>query len=123
MVCIVFSDHLNATYLSEVLSTLILFYVNTHRTEFYIYTWCMFPQEFLWDFLNHQEGPRIRDRLSHGEINLEAFPREVANQIVAFAITLFCRFSDEDMFAFKVVINIMVSEGFFSVVLDAKSDF
>ncbi|NXG70270.1 EMARD protein, partial [Baryphthengus martii] len=57
--------------------------------------------EFLWDFLNHQEGPRIRDRLSHGEINLEAFPREVANQIVAFSITLLCRFSDEDMFAFK----------------------
>ncbi|NXD79944.1 EMARD protein, partial [Halcyon senegalensis] len=57
--------------------------------------------EFLWDFLNHQEGPRIRDRLSHGELNLEAFPREVANQIVAFAITLLCRFSDEDMFAFK----------------------
>ncbi|NWS70005.1 EMARD protein, partial [Crotophaga sulcirostris] len=57
--------------------------------------------EFLWDFLNHQEGPRVRDRLSHGEINLEAFPREVANQIVAFAITLLCRFSDEDLFAFK----------------------
>ncbi|XP_030354860.1 endoplasmic reticulum membrane-associated RNA degradation protein isoform X1 [Strigops habroptila] len=57
--------------------------------------------EFLWDFLNHQEGPRIRDRLSHGEINLETFPREVANQLVAFAITLLCRFSDEDMFAFK----------------------
>ncbi|XP_009642456.2 endoplasmic reticulum membrane-associated RNA degradation protein [Egretta garzetta] len=63
--------------------------------------------EFLWDFLNHQEGPRIRDRLSHGEINLEAFPREVANQIIAFAITLLCRFLDEDMFAFKehMVIN------------------
>ncbi|NXO00193.1 EMARD protein, partial [Rhinopomastus cyanomelas] len=57
--------------------------------------------EFLWDFLNHQEGPRVRDRLSHGEINLEAFPREVANQIVAFAITLLCRFSEEDTFAFK----------------------
>ncbi|XP_051469239.1 endoplasmic reticulum membrane-associated RNA degradation protein isoform X4 [Apus apus] len=57
--------------------------------------------EFLWDFLNHQEGPRIRDRLSHGEIDLKAFPKEVANQIVAFAITLLCRFSDEDMFAFK----------------------
>ncbi|XP_010161536.1 endoplasmic reticulum membrane-associated RNA degradation protein [Antrostomus carolinensis] len=57
--------------------------------------------EFLWDFLNHQEGPRIRDHLSHGEINLKAFPREVANQIVAFAITLLCRFSDEDLSAFK----------------------
>ncbi|XP_071405591.1 endoplasmic reticulum membrane-associated RNA degradation protein isoform X3 [Pithys albifrons albifrons] len=63
--------------------------------------------EFLWDFLNHQEGPRIRDRLSHGEINLQAFPRAVANQIVAFAITLLCRFSDEDMLSFKehMVIN------------------
>ncbi|NXF05792.1 EMARD protein, partial [Smithornis capensis] len=58
-------------------------------------------KEFLWDFLNHQEGPRIRDRLSHGEINLEAFPREVANQILAFAITLLCRFSDDDMFSLK----------------------
>ncbi|NXG59833.1 EMARD protein, partial [Hemiprocne comata] len=57
--------------------------------------------EFLWDFLNHQEGPRIRDRLSHGEIDLKAFPKEVANQMVAFAITLLCRFSDENMFAFK----------------------
>ncbi|KAM6354548.1 endoplasmic reticulum membrane-associated RNA degradation protein isoform 2-T2 [Podargus strigoides] len=57
--------------------------------------------EFLWDFLNHQEGPRIRDHLSHGEINLKAFPREVANQIVAFAITLLCRFTDDDMFGFK----------------------
>ncbi|NXV71130.1 EMARD protein, partial [Atlantisia rogersi] len=58
-------------------------------------------EEFLWDFLNHQEGPRIRDRLSHGEVNLKAFPRKVANQIVAFAVTLLCRFSDEDVFAFK----------------------
>ncbi|NXX89276.1 EMARD protein, partial [Centropus bengalensis] len=57
--------------------------------------------EFLWDFLNHQEGPRIRDHLSHGEVNLKAFPREVANQVVAFAITLLCRFSDGDVFAFK----------------------
>ncbi|NXI48579.1 EMARD protein, partial [Galbula dea] len=57
--------------------------------------------EFLWDFLNHQEGPRVRDRLSHGEINLETFPRQVANQILAFAISLLCRFSDEDVFAYK----------------------
>ncbi|NWW64122.1 EMARD protein, partial [Ifrita kowaldi] len=57
--------------------------------------------DFLWDVLNHQEGPRIRDRLSHGEINLETFPREVANQIVGFAITILCRFSDEEMFSHK----------------------
>ncbi|NXD29908.1 EMARD protein, partial [Spelaeornis formosus] len=57
--------------------------------------------DFLWDFLNHQEGPRVRDRLSHGEINLETFPRVVANQIIGFAITILCRFSDEDMYSFK----------------------
>ncbi|NXU36816.1 EMARD protein, partial [Drymodes brunneopygia] len=54
--------------------------------------------DFLWDILNHQEGPRVRDRLSHGEINLETFPREVASQIIGFAITLLCRFSHEDIF-------------------------
>ncbi|NWY01072.1 EMARD protein, partial [Nothoprocta ornata] len=58
-------------------------------------------KEFLWDFLNHQEGPRVRDHLSHGEIDLKTFPREVANQIVAFAVILLCRFSDEDEIAFK----------------------
>ncbi|XP_074393541.1 endoplasmic reticulum membrane-associated RNA degradation protein isoform X2 [Zonotrichia albicollis] len=57
--------------------------------------------DFLWDFLNHQEGPRIRDHLSHGEINLETFPREIANQIVGFAITILCRFSDEAMYSLK----------------------
>ncbi|NXQ63179.1 EMARD protein, partial [Anthoscopus minutus] len=57
--------------------------------------------DFLWDFLNHQEGPRVRDHLSHGEINLGTFPREVANQIVGFAITILCRFSDENMFSLK----------------------
>ncbi|NXD14457.1 EMARD protein, partial [Nothocercus nigrocapillus] len=62
--------------------------------------------EFLWDFLNHQEGPRVRDHLSHGEINLKTFPREVANQILAFAVTLLCRFSDEDMTAFKEHVGI-----------------
>ncbi|XP_064564652.1 endoplasmic reticulum membrane-associated RNA degradation protein isoform X2 [Zonotrichia leucophrys gambelii] len=58
-------------------------------------------EDFLWDFLNHQEGPRIRDHLSHGEINLETFPREIANQIVGFAITILCRFSDEAMYSLK----------------------
>ncbi|NXA48041.1 EMARD protein, partial [Nothocercus julius] len=62
--------------------------------------------EFLWDFLNHQEGPRVRDHLSHGEINLKTFPREVANQILAFAVTLLCRFSDEDVTAFKEHVGI-----------------
>ncbi|XP_053446335.1 endoplasmic reticulum membrane-associated RNA degradation protein isoform X3 [Nycticebus coucang] len=53
--------------------------------------------EFLWDFLNHQEGPRIRDRLSHGEINLRDFPKEVTNQLLAFSLVLLLRFVDEDL--------------------------
>ncbi|KAH0500655.1 Endoplasmic reticulum membrane-associated RNA degradation protein [Microtus ochrogaster] len=53
--------------------------------------------EFLWDFLNYQEGPRIRDRLSHGEINLREFPREAASQLLTFSLVLLLRFTDEDM--------------------------
>uniref|UniRef100_A0A7M4FJA4 ER membrane associated RNA degradation n=2 Tax=Crocodylus porosus TaxID=8502 RepID=A0A7M4FJA4_CROPO len=60
--------------------------------------------EFLWDFLNHQEGPRVRDHLSHGEINLNEFPREIANQILGFAIILLCRFSrEEELVTLKVL--------------------
>ncbi|XP_031793312.1 endoplasmic reticulum membrane-associated RNA degradation protein isoform X3 [Sarcophilus harrisii] len=53
--------------------------------------------EFLWDFLNHQEGPRVRDRLSHGEINVNDFPKEVTNQLLAFSIVLLLRFVEEDV--------------------------
>ncbi|XP_023488863.1 endoplasmic reticulum membrane-associated RNA degradation protein isoform X2 [Equus caballus] len=53
--------------------------------------------EFLWDFLNHQEGPRIRDRLSHGEINLPGFPKEITDQLLAFSVVLLLRFVDEDL--------------------------
>uniref|UniRef100_A0A8C6CW19 ER membrane associated RNA degradation n=1 Tax=Moschus moschiferus TaxID=68415 RepID=A0A8C6CW19_MOSMO len=55
--------------------------------------------EFLWDFLNHQEGPCLRDRLSHGEISLPEFPKEVASQLLAFSFVLLLRFIDEDLFA------------------------
>ncbi|XP_040584121.1 endoplasmic reticulum membrane-associated RNA degradation protein isoform X2 [Mesocricetus auratus] len=51
--------------------------------------------EFLWDFLNHQEGPRIRDRLSHGEINLREFPKEAASQLLTFSLVLLLRFTEE----------------------------
>ncbi|XP_018415473.1 PREDICTED: endoplasmic reticulum membrane-associated RNA degradation protein [Nanorana parkeri] len=44
--------------------------------------------EFLWDVLNHQEGPRVRDHLSHGEIQLSEFPRRIANDLLAFSIVL-----------------------------------
>ncbi|XP_042523675.1 endoplasmic reticulum membrane-associated RNA degradation protein isoform X2 [Dipodomys spectabilis] len=53
--------------------------------------------EFLWDFLNHQEGPRLRDRLSHGEINIREFPEAAASQLLAFSLVLSLRFTDEDV--------------------------
>ncbi|XP_074044202.1 endoplasmic reticulum membrane-associated RNA degradation protein isoform X4 [Macrotis lagotis] len=53
--------------------------------------------EFLWDFLNYQDGPRVRDHLSHGEISLNDFPKEVANQLFAFSIVLLLRFVGEDV--------------------------
>uniref|UniRef100_UPI00398E59FE endoplasmic reticulum membrane-associated RNA degradation protein-like isoform X2 n=1 Tax=Pristiophorus japonicus TaxID=55135 RepID=UPI00398E59FE len=47
-----------------------------------------FDEEILWDLLNHQEGPRIRDHLSHGELDLNAFPKEMASHVVALAVVL-----------------------------------
>ncbi|XP_058145705.1 endoplasmic reticulum membrane-associated RNA degradation protein isoform X1 [Dasypus novemcinctus] len=75
--------------------------------------------EFLWDFLNHQEGPRIRDHLSHGEINLNEFPKETTNQLLAFSLVLLLRFIDEDVlsvFKEKAAIKSLISfaEGYSS---------
>ncbi|KAK1337849.1 hypothetical protein QTO34_000950 [Cnephaeus nilssonii] len=53
--------------------------------------------EFLWDFLNHQEGPRVRDHLSHGEVSLPAFPKGMAEQLLAFSLVLLLRFVEEDL--------------------------
>ncbi|XP_008757038.1 endoplasmic reticulum membrane-associated RNA degradation protein isoform X4 [Rattus norvegicus] len=52
--------------------------------------------DFLWDFLNYQEGPRIRDRLSHGEINIREFPKAAASQLLTFCLVLLLRFTEED---------------------------
>lgn len=73
--------------------------------------------EFLWDFLNHQQGPRVRDRLSHGEINLPEFPKEVTDQLLAFSTVLLLRFVDEElasMFKEKAAIKSLVrlAEGY-----------
>ncbi|XP_036104799.1 endoplasmic reticulum membrane-associated RNA degradation protein isoform X1 [Molossus molossus] len=53
--------------------------------------------EFLWDFLNHQEGPRVRDHLSHGEVNLPEFPKGVTGQLLAFSVVLLLRFADGEL--------------------------
>ncbi|XP_060061186.1 endoplasmic reticulum membrane-associated RNA degradation protein isoform X4 [Erinaceus europaeus] len=55
--------------------------------------------EFLWDFLSHQEGPRIRDHLSHGEIAWHTVPKDAANQLLAFSIVLVLRFLDAGLLA------------------------
>ncbi|XP_052025425.1 endoplasmic reticulum membrane-associated RNA degradation protein isoform X3 [Apodemus sylvaticus] len=52
--------------------------------------------EFLWDLLNSQEGPRIRDRLSHGEMNLREFPEAAASHLLSFSLVLLLRFTEED---------------------------
>lgn len=53
--------------------------------------------EFLWDFLNHQQGPRVRDHLSHGEINLSEFPKGITDQLLAFSTVLLLRFVEEEL--------------------------
>ncbi|XP_055980862.1 endoplasmic reticulum membrane-associated RNA degradation protein [Sorex fumeus] len=53
--------------------------------------------EFLWDLLNHQEGPRVRDRLSHGEFDLQDFPEAAAEHLLAFSLVLLLRFVDEEL--------------------------
>nr|XP_012321350.1 endoplasmic reticulum membrane-associated RNA degradation protein isoform X2 [Aotus nancymaae] len=75
--------------------------------------------EFLWDFLNHQEGPRLRDHLSHGEINLHEFSKETADQLLAFSVVLLLRFVDEALLSvFKeraaVELLINLAEGYSS---------
>ncbi|XP_075059566.1 endoplasmic reticulum membrane-associated RNA degradation protein isoform X2 [Mixophyes fleayi] len=54
--------------------------------------------EFIWDFLNHQEGPRVRDHLSHGEIQLSDFPKQIANELLGFSVVLLYKLLEKDSF-------------------------
>ena len=36
----------------------------------------------LLDLLNYPEGPRIRDKLSHGEVDIDNFPKNLAKEII-----------------------------------------
>ncbi|KAG8504743.1 Endoplasmic reticulum membrane-associated RNA degradation protein, partial [Galemys pyrenaicus] len=49
--------------------------------------------EFLCDFLSCQEGPRLRDRLSHGEVGVQEFPGAAAELLLAFSLALLLRFA------------------------------
>ncbi|XP_041106659.1 endoplasmic reticulum membrane-associated RNA degradation protein-like isoform X2 [Polyodon spathula] len=59
--------------------------------------------EILWDFLNNQEGPRIRDHLSHGEVDLNVFPRVIANQVLGLSLVLLHKFIGKQHTTTKVL--------------------
>ena len=42
--------------------------------------------EMLLDILVHSEGPRVRDHISHGEVNLSVVSKEFANHILCVCI-------------------------------------
>ena len=56
------------------------------------------------DVLVHPEGPRLRDHLSHGEVDIHNFPKHIANHVLCIAVA-FCLREDAsgiDRFAAKV---------------------
>nr|CAD7432870.1 unnamed protein product [Timema monikensis] len=47
--------------------------------------------ELLEDMLTHQAGPRVRDKLSHGECDLLNIPPALTNHVICVALALMCR--------------------------------
>lgn len=45
----------------------------------------------LMDLLQYPDGPRVRDRLSHGEADVTGFPRELAGEVLAASCALLSR--------------------------------
>lgn len=52
--------------------------------------------EMLLDILVHPEGPRLRDHLSHGEVDLQEFPKYLANHVLGITIAFCLRFCAKD---------------------------
>uniref|UniRef100_UPI00358F66E7 endoplasmic reticulum membrane-associated RNA degradation protein isoform X1 n=2 Tax=Myxine glutinosa TaxID=7769 RepID=UPI00358F66E7 len=49
--------------------------------------------DILLDLLTYQEGPRLRDHVSHGEVDLEKIPMEIAQQVLAVVVLLMHQFT------------------------------
>jgi hypothetical protein len=52
--------------------------------------------EMLQDIFVHQKGPRIRDKVSHGECDLCDIPRNLANHIICVALALSIKAGKEE---------------------------
>nr|CAD7404173.1 unnamed protein product [Timema cristinae] len=50
--------------------------------------------ELLEDMLTHQAGPRVRDKLSHGECDLLNIPPALTNHVICVALALMCRLAN-----------------------------
>ena len=50
----------------------------------------------LQDIFVLQKGPRIRDKVSHGECDLDEIPQNLVNHIICVALAILLRISDED---------------------------
>ncbi|XP_022250419.1 endoplasmic reticulum membrane-associated RNA degradation protein-like isoform X2 [Limulus polyphemus] len=48
--------------------------------------------ELLLDLLVYPEGPRVRDRLSHGEVLLEDIPHHLVNHVLNISVAICCKF-------------------------------
>jgi len=51
-------------------------------------------QEILLDHLSYPHGPRVRDRLSHGETAWDMFPWQLTNNMATITIYLATMFVD-----------------------------
>lgn len=58
-------------------------------------------KEVLLDLFFYPEGPRIRDRVSHGEVNLSEIPFYLVNFILTVSIALCCKFLPSDNLLLK----------------------
>jgi len=57
----------------------------------------------LLDLLVYPLGPRVRDRISHGEVSFSSVPRSTAQHLISICYTLALRFTTNSMFETKHV--------------------
>ena len=71
-------------------------------------------QEMILDLLTYPDGPRVRDRVSHGET--DAFPSVLAEHVVLLAAALCIQFLEPQSSLHQVrnLINFQLNIGFYA---------
>ncbi|XP_031564866.1 endoplasmic reticulum membrane-associated RNA degradation protein-like isoform X1 [Actinia tenebrosa] len=66
--------------------------------------------QMLLDILVYTDGPRLRDRISHGEVDLDCIPSDLSNHVLCICVVFATHFASELMENLSIKVNTNITD-------------